>query len=535
MIHNVYIPSLKRNWPEGWRELQGMADGCDMIIEHMVMLNVRDDLLAAQYPESHAVAESTSAFFSHRATDDHVPILAHSWTGPRLLHEDLLVCLEIHYSTAVDVPSIFLVTEAGMLSGCGMNSDGLAVAGNRLLSREDAAPILYSEFPVTLLERVALEQASLDSARKVCKKHVRHASKHLLMGTGAGFSTSLELSPPDLAFVDNGVIGSDTKLHTNRFQSFEAFKCGRHLVTDRYRGENSLLRSLRLGDLIYGQDGARVSGEQIQGIFSDHEGNGEARICHHVEDDQRDDDQGENEPTMTVAFVMFDTNRKVISICKGPPCKGSMVHFTFGEDNSVHADADVSISLEDMEIAEMDDASGDTEASSMSDNASLWFAATGGLPPTNNLQAPRNVYTGIAAPCPSPTNSPPRHAVVQGLREGAAADHMIGTSFSARSRSPVSILPEPAVGPTASAVHDMASEALGATDEMKSSSEAKDPAPSPNPADFPDLDPVLFKPAEDTKEEPAHGRGGKRGFYDPVRNNLRECSDEDKTTKRVRK
>jgi isopenicillin-N N-acyltransferase-like protein len=478
------------------------------------------------------VAESTSAFFSHRASDDHVPILGHSWTAPKLLHdEDLLVCLEIHYSTAEKVlTSIFLVTEAGMLSGCGMNSDGLAVAGNRLLSRADATPILYSEFPVTLLERVALEQVGLDDAREDCEKHVRHASKHLLMGTSAGFSTSLELSPPDLAFVYNGVMGSNTKLHTNRFQSFEAFKCGRHMMADRYRGKSSLPRSRRLGDLIYRQDGARVSGEQIQGIFSDHEGNGEGRICHHDEDDQDDD-----EATMTVAFVMFDTNRKVISICKGPPCKGSLVHFTFGEDNSVHADADVGIGLEDMEIAETDDASGDTEASSVSDNTSLWFAATGGPPPTDNLAAPRNVYTGIAAPCPSPTNSPPRHAGVQALKEGAAADHMIGISLAARSRSPVSILPEPAVGHTASAACETAGETPGVMDEMQSSSEAKDLAPSLNPADFPDLDPVLFKPVEDGDKEPARGRGEKRGFYDPVRDNIRECSGEDKTTKRVRK
>jgi isopenicillin-N N-acyltransferase like protein len=533
MILNVYMPALKRNWPRGWRELQGMAEGCDMDIKYLVMLNVRDDLLAARYPQSQAVAESTSAFFSHRATDDYVPILGHSWTAPKLLYdENLVVCLEIHYPRAEEVlTSIFLVTEAGMISGCGMNSDGLAVAGNRLLSREDAAPILYSEFPVTLLERVALEQISLDGAREDCEKHVRHASKHLLMATTAGFSTSLELSPPDLAFVYNGAMGSKTKLHTNRFQSFEAFKC-RRLVKDRYRGQSSLARAQRLSALIFEQGGKGVSGEQIQGMFSDHEGNDEGRICHHGEDDQ-----GNSETNMTVAFVMFDTNRRVVSICKGPPCKGSMVHFAFGEDNSVHADADVIVSLEDTEMAGTDDGSGDTEASSVSDNASLWFAATGRRPPKDDLRAPRNVYTGIAAPCPSPTNSPPRHAVVQALKEGAAVDHMIGTSFSARSArsgSPVSILSEPAVDHTASAVRDTAGEVSRVMDEMKSSSEAGDPAASPKPADFPNLDPALFKGAEDVKDKPARGRRGeKRAFYDPVRDSVRESSGEDKTIKRV--
>lgn len=506
-----------------------MADGCDMDVKYLVMLNVRDDLLAARHPPSQAMTESTSAFFSHRATDDHVPILGHSWSAPKLLHdENLMVCLEIHYPPREEVlTGIFMVAEAGMISGCGMNSEGLAVAGNRLLSRQDAAPILHSEFPVTLLERVALEQVSLEGAREDCERLVRHASKHLLMATRTGFSTSLELSPPDLAFVCHGPLGSTTKLHTNQFQSFEAFKCTRNLVMDGYRGKSSVERLRRLSSLIAEKGGARVSGQQIQGMFSDHEGNGEGRICHHDEDDQ-----GNDESNMTVAFVMFDTNRKVISICKGPPCKGTMIHFTFGEDMSVHASAVGNVNLDDIietvEPVETDDASGDTEASS--DDDELWMAAMGGRPPAHDLPALSNVHTGIAAPYPSPTNSPPRTEkdAVQALKEGAAGDHMLGTSFAGRS-SPVPILPKP---PASAAVYDMAMEAAARTLlEMQSSSEAKDPAPSPEPADFPDLDPALFEALKDTKKEPARGRGEKRTFNDGVRD--RDVSV-DKASKRMR-
>jgi isopenicillin-N N-acyltransferase-like protein len=154
-----------------------MAKGCGMEVEHLVYLNVRDDLAAIRHhldPSNndvqHAIiplspqhaTESTSAFFSHHKTKDRVPILAHSWSESKRIHDDdeFMVLLEIQYCCHEDVADMVILVEAGMISGSGMNSLGLAVTGNPLFSNVDHIPGFGGNaryFPMTCLERYLLE------------------------------------------------------------------------------------------------------------------------------------------------------------------------------------------------------------------------------------------------------------------------------------------------------------------------------------------------------------------------------------------
>jgi isopenicillin-N N-acyltransferase-like protein len=298
-----------------------MAKGSGIPVEHLVLLNVRTDLAAIQSPLAPSMGESTSAFFSPRATADEAPIHAHSWSGAKFLHgEGLLVCLEYQYPPQEEKADIFIVTEAGMISGCGMNAKGLAVTGNRLVSTNDQLPSKDWAFPVECLERYILEFSSVNKVRDLLEEAKRHASRHLLVTDSAGHSVSLEVTPKHI-HVHHGELGSQARLHTNHFQSFEAFTHRRE-TGDRYPWKESQPRLARLKDCLAEQGGAaNLSRQQIVDIFSDHHLRGSpGAICQHKEDDQK---------TMTMALVMFDTKRRVISVCKGPPCEGKMMHFTF--------------------------------------------------------------------------------------------------------------------------------------------------------------------------------------------------------------
>lgn len=329
VIEHVYIPGMRHFWSEGWYELEGMSQGSGIHIAYLMLLNTVEDLAAIRNPQSQDVIQSTSAFFSRGATASHTPVLAHSWSAPKQVHdEDLIVYLDIQYPFLEGFKSIFMVTEAGMISGDGMSSDGLAVTGNRLISTDDTAPGHSTPcFPVTCLERYLLEWDVLNDARDPCGKLPRHASKHLLVANSNGFSTSLEMSPKS-AHVHYGELGTKTKLHTNHFQSFTSFQYRRQSM-DRYRGVGSRSRLYRLKGLIAEQGQNGITEKQIREMFSDHEDVSES-ICHHRED---------NQDNMTVAFVMYDTKRKVISVCKGPPCQGQMMHLTFEEGGGARVDA----------------------------------------------------------------------------------------------------------------------------------------------------------------------------------------------------
>ncbi|KAL2157699.1 hypothetical protein VTH06DRAFT_5182 [Thermothelomyces fergusii] len=338
LIQRFYIPGMKKYWPNGFEELEGVALGSGVYLEHLMLLNARDDLTVGRHVLAEGMGESTSAFFSQLVTADYVPLLAHSWTSAQYNHDlGLIVCLEIQFTPDEELPSIFMVTEAGMISGCGINAHGVAVAGNRLISSDDCIPRRRPAFPVACLDRLILERPGdkIDPGElqyTIFDEIDRYASRHLLIANKRGDALSIELGV-ELGYIYRGKLGSKAKIHTNHFQSFEAFQCRRE-IWDVSRGRSSQFRLARLTDLVEKHGSARLSMQQIVDAFSDHDGGPES-ICQHG---------GDKRDNMTIGLVMLDTNRLVISVCKGPPCQGTFTHFTFRRDGNSCPEGDEEMS-----------------------------------------------------------------------------------------------------------------------------------------------------------------------------------------------
>ncbi|EAQ85805.1 predicted protein [Chaetomium globosum CBS 148.51] len=317
-----YLPGLREYWTGGWRELQGMSETSGVPVAHLVVLNARDDI-AALVPFKERASESTSVFFSDRATANNTPIVAQSWTSvgpPR--DTEFLVCIKIKYPIAENKADIIMVTEAGRISGCGMNAKGMVATGNRLFSTDDGrGTSAEGFFPRTCFERFVLEYNDIDTVPYIPDDTPANTSRHILAVDKTGRYTSLELGPEHI-FSHRG----EFLVHGNHFQSFHAF-CHRRELQDRYRGKWSQTRVSRFNELIKRNEGG-VSRQQIMDMFSDHKGRPES-ICQHV---------GSAVDCSTMAFVMFDVKRRVISLCKGPPCSGVMSHFTFDGGEAAAAD-----------------------------------------------------------------------------------------------------------------------------------------------------------------------------------------------------
>ncbi|KAH6641692.1 hypothetical protein F5144DRAFT_643229 [Chaetomium tenue] len=313
MAEENYLPGLREYWPGGWRELQGMSETSGVPIAHLVVLNARDDL-AAFVPSNERASESTSVFFPDRATANNTPIVAQSWTsaGPPG-NTELLVCIKIKYPIDESRADIIMVTEAGRISGSGMNAKGMVATGNRLFSTDDGwGTNLAWLFPRTCFERLVLEYNDVETLPLMPDDTPGNTSRHIFAVEKTGRYTSLELGPEHIFSHRADVI-----VHGNHFQSFDAF-CHRRELQDRYRGKYSQARVSRFNELIK-RNKAGVSRQQIVDMFSDHKGSPES-ICQHV---------GGAVDCSTMAFVMFDMKRRVISLCKGPPCSAAMSHFTF--------------------------------------------------------------------------------------------------------------------------------------------------------------------------------------------------------------
>lgn len=348
IISNIYIPAIKAYYPSGLEEMRGIADGAEVTLEDVVLLNARYDLArlgdeaatnqspnsttGLNTPQDDQANECTSAFFLSSATATGDVVNCQNWDmSARLWLTDCIIYLEIHPDASEDKPSMFLVTEAGQLGRSGMNSLGMGVTANSLMSTDDYIPRPEGEpvLPISLLRRMILESSHLSEALTAAQNFPRHVSNNLTVATAEGFGMCLEITP-DRVYKVYSNIDDNYLVHTNHFThpGFEARKD----ILDRYPGGSSWFRRHRFEQGIRGFKHGMVTNEKITNAFSDHLSYPES-LCCHPEDGPVDGVIGHlpgypfRSSSATVACVMYNLTQGTVTACKGPPCQGQFQTF----------------------------------------------------------------------------------------------------------------------------------------------------------------------------------------------------------------
>ncbi|KAJ4302329.1 hypothetical protein N0V88_002473 [Collariella sp. IMI 366227] len=334
LLNGVYIDSFRQTFPDGMDELVGISKGSNVSLINLLYLNVRDDINAIAHhlrrPAPNAPItgpqlpeETTSAYFSDQATYNTSPMLAQSRVASKQIVDENLMS-----------PSILMVVEAGMISGSGINSSGIAVTSNCLLSKADFVPVRSggAYLPVTMMERHILEQFDTVDAFAAAREFPVHASKHVSIADWYGTHVSLEITPGENWFQHFGGLRNrpGVLLHTNHFQSFEHWQ-KRGAVGDAYTETKSQGRLSRLKGLIAALNPvSQISANKVTAMFANHDGDSE-RLCQHEKEGQND---------ITVSFVMLNPFDRTVSICKGPPCHGSTIRLKLDGPPLVREDAE---------------------------------------------------------------------------------------------------------------------------------------------------------------------------------------------------
>lgn len=372
IIDNVYIPALQDYYPSGYQEMQGIADGAGVSLQDVVLLNSRYDLARlGDEPGSRPVPlpvrtdastpatgsgmhdaaiareadddanECTSAFFLSQATPDDDCLVAQNWDmSARLWEEDCVIYLEVHPDPSENKPSMFLVTEAGQLGRSGMNSAGMGVAANSLMSTDDFVPVPYvdgrgvihgqalqKKLPIGMLRRMILESNHLAEAMTAAYNFPRHVSNNLTVSTAEGFGLCLEVTPHRINKVYRH-IDDNYLVHANHFVS--PASAG---VQCRYPGGSSWFRQQRFEALVRPQAQSKLLGpERLISALSDHLSFPES-LCVHP-DRSPVDAVIRHLPgypfrgnSATVACVIYNLTKRKVTVCKGPPCQGDFQTF----------------------------------------------------------------------------------------------------------------------------------------------------------------------------------------------------------------
>ncbi|KND90055.1 Acyl-coenzyme A:6-aminopenicillanic-acid-acyltransferase 40 kDa form [Tolypocladium ophioglossoides CBS 100239] len=356
IIDHVYTPALQDYYPSGYQEMQGIADGAGVSLQDVVLLNSRYDLARlGDEPGSRPVPlplgtdaaavargagddanECTSAFFSSEATPDGDWLVAQNWDmSARLWEDDCIIYLEVHPDASENRPSMFLVTEAGQLGRSGMNSAGLGVAANSLMSSDDYVPLAYVDgrgaihgqalqkmLPISMLRRMILESNHLAEALTAAYNFPRHVSNNLTVSTAEGFGLCLEVTPHRINKVYRR-IDDNYLVHANHFVSPAAAG-----VQCRYPGGSSWFRQQRLEALVRARAQSKLlRPELLVEALSDHLSFPEG-LCVHP-DRSPVDAVLRHLPgypfrgiSATVVCVVYNLTKREVTVCKGPPCQG---------------------------------------------------------------------------------------------------------------------------------------------------------------------------------------------------------------------
>jgi isopenicillin-N N-acyltransferase like protein len=308
--------------PRYLEEIRGIAEGAGVDFEDILGINVRTEVMfaakaraaAAQADGDGGRPDGCSAFAVLPSASAHGhTLIGQNWDW--LLHSfDTVVVLE---AAQDEGPDFVTVVEAGLLAKTGMNSSGIGLTTNALITDRDRGE---PGVPYHLVLRGILDAENVSDAYATIQRGVRSSSANYLVASVDGIAVDIESAPGDfsrlfLQFPSDGVL-----LHTNHFVSpaFDATDVSLWVMPD------SPFRLERLRTSVRGA-GPKLSIEVFESVLADH-ANYPSGICCHPDARLDPFDRG-----ATVASVLMDLDRRRMWIADGHPCTSPYRELDYGE------------------------------------------------------------------------------------------------------------------------------------------------------------------------------------------------------------
>ncbi|MBI2878022.1 MAG: hypothetical protein HYY20_14190 [Candidatus Tectomicrobia bacterium] len=296
-----FIPLIEGFDGELLEEMRGIAEGSESLLEEIVALNARTEMMFKDGTPRHG--ECTALAVTPEASAAGHTLVGQNWDWmPRVQRNVLL--LEIAQR---ERPRILTFTEAGFVGKIGMNSAGIGLCANLLVG-----PRTVPGIPFHLFCRGILKATSLGEAIGQVLGHRSGASGNFLIAHAEGEAIDLETHPEgsDYLYSRSGIL-----THANHFESRVTVEdVGRKLFPD------TILRYCRSGKLLE-QERGRITRESFQRVLRDHFNYPNA-ICRHADLRLPGPEQ-----VQTNGSIVMDLTESVMYVCHGNPCTGEYVPF----------------------------------------------------------------------------------------------------------------------------------------------------------------------------------------------------------------
>jgi isopenicillin-N N-acyltransferase-like protein len=284
-------------------ELEGIAKGADLSLEEVIALNARYELVWAPSVAPQISGDAcTSVVALPSITRDKHTILGQNWDyKPRC--GGLSIILEVEQESK---PNIVIQTEAGIIGFKGMNSAGVGVCVNALVSNWDR---FEHRTPFFIILRGILNADSFSQALKAVLGTRTSVSGNILLAHRDGEAIDLEVTPEDVAslYAEEGII-----THSNHFLVFT----NREGLKDTFKSvvPDTLFRFQRARQILE-LDKGHIDVGSFQRVFKDHFSYPNS-ICRHA--DFRDE---EPKQTATLSSLIMDLEERAFYMTNGSPCQ----------------------------------------------------------------------------------------------------------------------------------------------------------------------------------------------------------------------
>jgi len=285
---------------EIFREMEGIAEGAGRKIEDIFVLNARYELAITSIAKKYLEGCTSYSFTPEVTKSGHV-LLGQNWDFMHGL-QDSCVFLLVERE---DGPDILMHLEAGTVGHKGLNSAGLGLCINALISNEDkiepAIPL------ITVISRKIMNSERLRDAILAVLKAERSASINFMIAHSGGEILDLEITPNDVYFLypDQGIL-----THSNNFltQRCNIKDLGKISFPD------SITRWHRLKRLLKPKSG-QIDYEDIRKAASDHF-DYPYSLCRHLDKTSKAEYRFE-----TIFSMIMDLNEGTFYFTEGNPCE----------------------------------------------------------------------------------------------------------------------------------------------------------------------------------------------------------------------
>ncbi|KAJ5561778.1 hypothetical protein N7535_003762 [Penicillium sp. DV-2018c] len=198
-VAKEFQPALENLTPHLFTEMSAIAEGAELDVLDIIALNCRSEIALGKFSDG-----CTSLSWKK---NEGARVLSQNWDWTETVKKNLaMVSIE-----QVGKPTIYMVTEAGIVGKIGFNSNGVGTCLNAIRAK----PMISSKLPIHVALRLCLESTSVDDAVKTLESLDGVASAQHILCADSTKALGLELSPVGNKHISenaSGIIG-----HTNHF------------------------------------------------------------------------------------------------------------------------------------------------------------------------------------------------------------------------------------------------------------------------------------------------------------------------------